>query len=64
MKCMQLLAKIAGVKMCEAYNCQYKTGCFSAMQANLYAIEDHYGLHHSHVPPALICNMHDAQHGG
>ncbi len=61
---MYAIAKIAGIKMCEAYNCQYRTSCFFTIQTNLYAVEDHYGLHNSHVLPALICKMHDAKHGG
>jgi len=37
---------------------------FAVMPINLYAVGDHYGLHNSHVLPALICKMHDAKHGG
>lgn len=58
------IAKIAGIKMCEAYNRQYGTSYFAVMPTNLYGPGDHYGLQNSHVLPALIRKMHDARIGG
>ncbi len=58
------IAKIAGIKMCEAYNRQYGTSYFAVMPTNLYGTGDHYDLHNSHVLPALIRKMHDAKIGG
>lgn len=58
------IAKIAGIKMCEAYNRQYNTSYFAVMPTNLYGPGDHYGLQNSHVLPALIRKMHDAKMGG
>lgn len=58
------IAKIAGIKMCEAYNRQYGTSYFAVMPTNLYGPGDHYGLQNSHVLPALIRKMHDAKIGG
>src|SRR3546814_19313704 len=46
------LAKIAGIKMCEAYNDQYGTHYASVMPTNLYGPNDNYDLHTSHVLPA------------
>ncbi len=48
------LAKIAGIKMCEAYNDQYGCDFISVMPTNLYGPNDHYDPEHSHVLPALI----------
>lgn len=48
------VAKIAGIKLCEAYNDQYGTSFFSVMPTNLYGPNDNYGLLNSHVIPALI----------
>lgn len=48
------IAKIAGVKMCEAYRDQYGFNAISAMPCNLFGINDHYDLQKSHVLPALI----------
>lgn len=58
------IAKIAGIKMCEAYNRQYGTSYFAVMPTNLYGPGDYYGLQNSHVLPALIRKMHDAKSGG
>ncbi len=58
------IAKIAGIKMCEAYNRQYGTSYFAVMPTNLYGTGDHYGLQNSHVLPALIRKMHDAKNDG
>lgn len=52
------IAKIAGMKMCEAYNLQYGTNFISVMPTNLYGYNDNYHLDNSHVLPALIRKMH------
>lgn len=52
------IAKIAGIKMCEAYNIQYGTNFISVMPTNLYGPNDNYNLETSHVLPALIRKMH------
>ncbi len=58
------VAKIAGIKMCEAYNRQYGTRYFAVMPTNLFGPGDHYDLNDSHVLPALIRKMDEArQHG-
>jgi len=54
------IAKIAGVKMCEAYNAQYGRQYISAMPTNLYGPNDNYDLQTSHVLPALIRKAHEA----
>lgn len=58
------LAKIAGIKMCAAYNRQYGTNFISAMPTNLYGLGDNYDLQNSHVLPALIRKMHEARQRG
>ena len=55
------LAKIAGLKMCEYYNRQYKTNFISVMPCNIYGPNDNYDLNHSHVLPALIRRFHEAK---
>jgi GDP-L-fucose synthase len=55
------IAKIAGIKMCAAYNKQYKTNFMSVMPTNLYGPGDNYDLQKSHVLPALIRKMHTAK---
>jgi GDP-L-fucose synthase len=55
------LAKIAGIKMCAAYNRQYRTNYISVMPTNLYGSGDNYNLQNSHVLPALIRKMHEAK---
>jgi GDP-L-fucose synthase len=55
------IAKIAGVKMCEAYNDQYGRQYISAMPTNLYGPNDNYDLQTSHVLPALIRKAHEAK---
>ncbi len=55
------IAKIAGIKMCDAYNRQYGTNFMSAMPTNLYGPGDNYDLQSSHVLPALIRKMHEAK---
>ncbi len=52
------IAKIAGIKMCEAYHSQYGCNFISAMPTNLYGQNDNYNLETSHVLPALIRKMH------
>lgn len=53
-----VIAKIAGIKMCESYNLQYGTNFISVMPTNLYGPNDNYNLETSHVLPALIRKMH------
>ena len=55
------VAKIAGIKMCEAYRRQYGCHFISAMPTNLYGPGDNYDLQSSHVLPALIRKFHDAK---
>ncbi|HEX7688753.1 MAG TPA: GDP-L-fucose synthase [Burkholderiaceae bacterium] len=58
------IAKIAGVKLCEAYNAQYGHRYVSAMPTNLYGPNDNYDLASSHVLPALIRKAHEASRRG
>ena len=55
------IAKIAGLKLCEAFNVQYGRQYVSAMPTNLYGPEDNYDLEKSHVVPALIRKAHEAK---
>lgn len=55
------IAKIAGIKMCTAYNRQYGTNYLSVMPTNLYGPGDNYDPKNSHVLPALIRRMHEAK---
>ena len=55
------IAKIAGIKMCESYNYQYKTDFKCLMPCNLYGPNDNYDLKNSHFFPALIKKMHIAK---
>ncbi len=55
------IAKIAGLKLCEAFNAQYGRKYVSAMPTNLYGPEDNYDLEKSHVVPALIRKAHEAK---
>lgn len=55
------IAKIAGIKLCEAYRSQYQCNFISVMPTNLYGIGDNYDLNNSHVLPALIRKMHEAK---
>lgn len=57
------LAKIAGIKLCEAYRRQYGCDFISAMPTNLYGPHDNFDLNASHVVPALIRKFHDAKVG-
>ena len=58
------IAKIAGIKMCGAYNCQYETNYISVMPTNMYGLGDNYNLENSHVIPALIRKAHEAKQSG
>lgn len=58
---MYALAKILGVKLCEAYNQQYKTNFISAMPCNLYGEFDNFHPINSHLIPALIRKIHEAK---
>jgi GDP-L-fucose synthase len=58
------IAKIAGLKMCEAYRQQYGFNAISAMPTNLYGPGDNFDLQNSHVLPALIRKFHDAKQRG
>jgi GDP-L-fucose synthase len=55
------IAKIAGLKLCEAYNRQYGTKFIALMPTNLYGPNDNYDLQNSHVLPALIRKAHEAK---
>jgi GDP-L-fucose synthase len=55
------IAKIAGIKMCQAYHKQYGCNFISAMPTNLYGPGDNYDLKSSHVLPALIRKFHEAK---
>lgn len=58
------IAKIAGIKLCEAYNAQHGRQYISVMPTNLYGINDNYDLNNSHVLPALIRKAHEAKQRG
>jgi len=58
------IAKIAGIKLCAAYNSQYGTDYIAAMPTNMYGPGDNYDLQNSHVLPALIRKMHEAKLAG
>jgi GDP-L-fucose synthase len=58
------IAKIAGIKLCEAYRDQYGCNFISAMPTNLYGPNDNYDLNNSHVLPALIRKFHTAKING
>ncbi len=58
------IAKIAGIKLCEAYRDQYGSNFISAMPTNLYGPNDNYDLNNSHVLPAFIRKFHDAKETG
>ena len=55
------IAKIAGIKMCESYNFQYKTNYKCLMPCNLYGPNDNYNLENSHFLPALISKIYSAK---
>ena len=58
------IAKIAGLKLCEAFNAQYGRRYVAVMPTNLYGPEDNYDLAGSHVLPALIRKAHEAKQAG
>ncbi len=58
------LAKIAGIKLCQAYAREYGKTFLSAMPTNLYGPHDNFDLHTSHVLPALIRKVHEAKKSG
>ena len=58
------IAKIAGIKMCQAYRRQYGFDAICAMPTNLYGPGDSYHLENSHVVPALIRRLHEARLSG
>lgn len=58
------LAKIAGIKLCQAYAKQYGKNFISAMPTNLYGPNDNFDLRSSHVLPALIRKVHEAKTSG
>lgn len=58
------LAKICGVKLCQAYRRQYGANFISAMPTNLYGPEDNFDLTSSHVLPALLRKFHEAKERG
>jgi len=55
------IAKIAGIKLCDAYRSQYGCNFISVMPTNLYGPNDNYDLNSSHVLPALIRKFHEAK---
>lgn len=55
------ISKIAGIKMCEAFNRQYGTNFISVMPTNLYGPNDNFDLNTSHVLPALIRKFHEGK---
>jgi GDP-L-fucose synthase len=55
------IAKIAGIKLCDAFRAQYGCNFISVMPTNLYGPNDHYDLKNSHVLPALVRKIHEAK---
>ena len=55
------IAKIAGIKLCESYNEQYRCNFISAMPTNLYGPNDNYDLKNSHIIPALLRKFYEAK---
>ena len=58
------IAKIAGIKMCDAYRAQYGCNFISVMPTNLYGPNDNYDLQNAHVLPTLIRKFHEANQNG
>ena len=58
------IAKIAGIKLCQAYSRQYGMKFICAMPTNLYGPGDNFDLQNSHVLPALLRKVHEAKHNG
>lgn len=58
------LAKICGIKLCNAYNKEYGTDYISVMPCNMYGLNDNYHLENAHVMPMLIRRFHEAKEKG
>ena len=58
------IAKIAGIKLCQAYRRQYGSDFIAAMPSNLYGAHDNFDLETSHVLPALVRKFHEAKENG
>lgn len=58
------IAKISGIKMCDAYRFQYGCNFISVMPTNLYGPNDNYDLQNAHVLPSLIRKFHEAKQSG
>ena len=58
------IAKIAGIKLCQAYGREYGRNFISAMPTNLYGPGDNFDLQNSHVLPALLRKVHEAKEAG
>ena len=58
------IAKIAGIKMCQAYRKQHRCDFISAMPTNMYGFNDNFDLQSSHVLPALMVKVHNAKLNG
>jgi GDP-L-fucose synthase len=58
------IAKIAGIRLCDAYNRQYGTNFIAGMPTNMYGPGDNYHPENSHVLPALIRRFHEAKEAG
>lgn len=58
------IAKISGIKLCQAYRRQYGCNYFSVMPTNLYGENDNFDLNNSHVLPALVRKFHEAKEQG
>ena len=58
------IAKLAGIKMCQAYRRQYGFDAVSVLPTNLYGPNDNFSERSSHVIPGLIRRMHDAKQSG
>jgi GDP-L-fucose synthase len=55
------MAKISGIKLCQAYDAQFQTNFITAVLANMYGPYDHFDIRDSHVIPALIMKLHKAK---
>lgn len=61
---MYALAKISGLKLCDAYNREYGTDYISVMPCNLYGLNDNYDKENAHVLPMLVRRFHEAKEAG
>lgn len=61
---MYALAKISGLKLCDAYNREYSTDYISVMPCNLYGLNDNYDRENAHVLPMLVRRFHEAKEAG